>query len=152
MKGLIKRIIKEETEQKINSYTLYVDMGGVLFEKMGADDGGQGDDTSYIGGELWNGIKKYNPIILSARGTKNIEKNEKIKINQVKEYLSPIPKIIFVGSGSEKGNDGRAKNSILIDDSKTNIDSWKTKGGIGIQHNPNDVKLTLDKLKELYKQ
>jgi|688.fasta_scaffold173714_2 hypothetical protein len=150
MKGLIKRIIKEETEQNNNSYILYVDMGGVLFEKMGADDGGQGDDTSYIGGELWNGIKKYNPIILSARGTKNIEKNEKIKTNQVEEYLSPIPKIMFVGSGTDKKKYSNP-NSILIDDSKTNIDSWKTNGGIGIQHNLNDVKLTLDKLKELYK-
>jgi hypothetical protein len=117
---------------------------------MGADDGGQGDDTSYIGGELWNGIKKYNPIILSARGTKNIEKNEKIKTNQVEEYLSPIPKIMFVGSGTDKKKYSNP-NSILIDDSKTNIDSWKTNGGIGIQHNLNDVKLTLDKLKELYK-
>jgi len=120
---------------------IYVDMGGVLFKKMGADEGGQGNDNSYIGSELWNGIVKYKPIILSARGTKNITDNEKIKTDQVNKYLSPTPKIIFVGSGSEKGNDGRAnKNSILIDDSQENIDKWVEKGGIGILHtNSNDT-------------
>jgi len=33
---------------------------GVLFTKMGADEGGSGDKTDYIGSELWKGIKKDN--------------------------------------------------------------------------------------------
>jgi hypothetical protein len=132
------------------TYQIYVDMGGVLFKKMGADDGGQGDTTSYIGGELWDGIKQYNPIILSARGTKNIETNEKIKTKQVEDFLYPTPQIIFVGSGSEKGNNGRSNaNSILIDDDANNISSWISKGGKGIQHDSNNVQSTLDKLNKI---
>jgi hypothetical protein len=150
-KNRIKKILQEETKKQNENYTLYVDMGGVLFEKNSADDGGQGESTNYIGKELWESIKKYNPIILSARGTKNIEKNEKIKTDQVKKYLSPEPKIIFVGTGNEKGDKERAnKNSILIDDSQTNIDSWKSKGGIGIKHDYKNTQSTIDKLKEIF--
>jgi hypothetical protein len=152
MKGLIKRIIKEETEQKINSYTLYVDMGGVLFEKMGADEGGSGDKTNYIGSELWEGIKKYNPTILSSTGTKDIDDAKKTKIKQVKDNLNPIPPIKFVTSGKDKGKYFADENSILIDDSQTNIDSWIDNDGIGIRHFSDNVGKTLGKLKELYKK
>ena len=148
----IRRILREETEQKNNSYTLYVDMGGVLFKKMGADEGGSGDETDYIGSELWEGIKKYNPTILSATGTKDIDNAKKTKRQQVKDYLNPIPPIVFVTSGKDKGIKYGNENSILIDDSQTNIDSWTRKGidGIGIKHSSDKVGKTLDRLKELY--
>ena len=109
----IRRILREETEQKNNSYTLYVDMGGVLFKKMGADEGGSGDETDYIGSELWEGIKKYNPTILSATGTKDIDNAKKTKRQQVKDYLNPIPPIVFVTSGKDKGIKYGNENSIL---------------------------------------
>jgi len=151
MKGLIRRILKEETEKTNNSYTLYVDMGGVLFKKMGADEGGSGDETDYIGSELWEGIKKYNPTILSSTGTKNIDGAKKTKRQQVKDYLNPIPPILFVTSGKDKGIKYGNENSILIDDSQTNIDSWKDNNGIGIRHFSDNVGKTLDRLKDLYK-
>ena len=148
----IRRILKEETEQTNNTYKLYVDMGGVLFKKMGADEGGSGDKTDYIGSELWEGIKKYNPMILSATGTKDIDGAKKTKRQQVKDYLNPIPPIKFVISGKDKGIEYANENSILIDDSQTNIDSWVSNGGIGIKHSSDNVKKTLDKLKQLYTQ
>lgn len=146
----IRRILREETEQKNKSYTLYVDMGGVLFKKMGADEGGSGDETDYIGSELWEGIKKYNPTILSSTGTKDIDGAKKTKRQQVKDYLNPIPPIVFVTSGKDKGIKYGNENSILIDDSQTNIDSWKDNDGIGIKHSSDNVSKTLDRLKELY--
>lgn len=151
MKLLIRRILKEETEKTNNSYTLYVDMGGVLFKKMGADEGGSGDETDYIGSELWEGIKKYNPTILSSTGTKNIDEAKKTKRQQVKDYLNPIPPILFVTSGKDKSIKYGNENSILIDDSQTNIDSWKDNDGIGIRHFSDNVGKTLDRLKDLYK-
>jgi hypothetical protein len=146
----IRRILREETEQKNKSYTLYVDMGGVLFKKMGADEGGSGDETDYIGSELWEGIKKYNPTILSSTGTKDIDGAKKTKREQVKDYLNPIPPIVFVTSGKDKGIKYGNENSILIDDSQTNIDSWEDNDGIGIKHSSDNVGKTLDRLKELY--
>lgn len=146
----IRRIIREETEQTNNSYTLYVDMGGVLFKKMGADEGGSGDETDYIGGELWEGIKKYNPTILSSTGTKDIDYAKDTKRKQVKDYLNPIPPIVFVTSGKDKGIKYGNENSILIDDSQTNIDSWVGNDGIGIKHSSDNVGKTLSKLKQLY--
>ena len=146
----IRRIIREETEQTNNSYTLYVDMGGVLFKKMGADEGGSGDETDYIGSELWEGIKKYNPTILSSTGTKDIDDAKDTKRKQVKDYLNPIPPIVFVTSGKDKGIKYGNENSILIDDSQTNIDSWVGNDGIGIKHSSDNVGKTLSKLKQLY--
>ena len=146
----IRRILREETEQKNKSYTLYVDMGGVLFKKMGADEGGSGDKTDYIGSELWEGIKKYNPTILSSTGSKNAADARETKREQVNDYLTPIPPIIFVTSGKDKGIKYGNENSILIDDSQTNIDSWKGNNGIGIKHSSDNVGKTLGRLKELY--
>ena len=146
----IRRILREETEQKNKSYTLYVDMGGVLFKKMGADEGGSGDDTEYIGEELWKGIKKYNPTILSSTGSKNAADARETKRKQVKDYLNPTPPIKFVISGKDKGVEYADENSILIDDSQTYIDSWVRNGGIGIIHSSDNVEKTLDKLKQLY--
>lgn len=146
----IRRILREETEQTNKSYKLYVDMGGVLFKKMGADEGGSGDETDYIGSELWEGIKKYNPTILSSTGTKDIDNAKKTKRQQVKDYLNPIPPIVFVTSGKDKGIKYGNENSILIDDSQTNIDSWVGNDGIGIKHSSDNVGKTLSKLKQLY--
>ena len=147
----IKEIMGIIVENYYDSKKLYVDMGGVLFKKMGADEGGSGDETDYIGSELWEGIKKYNPTILSSTGTKNIDVAKKTKRQQVKDYLNPIPPILFVTSGKDKGIKYGNENSILIDDSQTNIDSWKDNDGIGIRHFSDNVGKTLDRLKDLYK-
>ena len=134
---------------------LYVDMGGVLFKKMGADEGGSGNETDYIGSELWESIKKYYPIILTSTGSKNIENSEKIKTKQVQDYLNPIPKIEFVVFGADKKTfatttqDDLVYPNILIDDSETNINGWVNNGGIGILHKNNQT--TLEQLKSYIK-
>jgi hypothetical protein len=157
MKNLNEEILRiksimgiNENEDKDVKYTLYVDMGGVLFTKMGADEGGSGEKTEFIGKELWDGIKNYDPIILSATGSKDKETKKETKIKQVKRYLSPTPKIKFVESGVDK-KEYSNKNSILIDDSQTNINSWKTNGGIGMKYDPNNTKETIESLKKYFK-
>lgn len=130
------------------TYTLYVDMGGVLFKKMSADAGGSGNTIEFIGNELWNNIKKYDPIILSATGAKNKESKQQIKTDQVKKYLQPTPSIKFVESGIDKktyAND----HAILIDDSKENIDAWESKNGIGILYN-NNLQTVINTLKKYF--
>jgi hypothetical protein len=133
------------------TYTLYVDMGGVLFKKMGADAGGKGTKTEYIGNTLWNAIKNLDPIILSAVDSDVDGKKKETKRKQVADHLTPTPSIKFVTKGTDKGNDGRAnKNSILIDDDDANITSWKSKGGIGILHKSTDVQATIKQLKKYF--
>ena len=55
--NLQEQISRMKSMMRLNentTYQIYVDMGGVLFKKMGVDDGGQGDDTDFIGSELWD--------------------------------------------------------------------------------------------------
>lgn len=130
------------------TYTLYVDMGGVLFKKMSADAGGSGDSTEYIGEALWEKIKNLSPIILSAVSSKD---KEKIKIDQINQYLKPTPKAIFVSSGTTKRSKA-TPTAILIDDDIKNINAWESKGadGIGILHDSNNVQSTIDQLKKYF--
>lgn len=133
-------------------YKVYVDMGGVLFEKNSADEGGAGDSQSYIGATLWESIKKYNPTILSAVGSTNKETKIDNKKAQIKANLSPEPPSLFVDSGTKKATYAE-KTAILIDDSKENIDAWVKKGGIGILHDTSDpnnmVKKTIESLEKI---
>ena len=132
------------------TYTLYVDMGGVLFKKMGADAGGSGDKTEYIGNTLWNAIKNLDPIILSAVGSDVDGKKKEAKRKQVDDHLNPKPSIKFVTNGEDKGKEYANKNSILIDDDEANIKSWKDNGGIGIKHKSTDVQATINQLKKYF--
>ena len=158
MKNLQEQISRMKSMMRLNenkTYQIYVDMGGVLFKKMGADEGGSGNETDYIGSELWESIKKYYPIILTSTGSKNIENSEKIKTKQVQDYLNPIPKIKFVVSGPDKKTfatttqDDLVYPNILIDDSETNIKEWESNGGIGIVHKNNQS--TLEQLESYIK-
>lgn len=128
------------------TYTLYVDMGGVLFTKMGADPGGKGKKTEFIGERLWNAIKDLDPIILSAVSSKD---KEKIKLDQINKYLKPTPKAIFVTTGPGKSSKATPK-SILIDDDSKNTTPWKEKGGIAIEHDADDVQATINQLKKYF--
>jgi hypothetical protein len=136
-------------EALTDTYTLYVDMGGVLFKKMSADAGGSGDATEYIGETLWEKIKNLSPTILSAIGNVSDEKKKKIKQDQVNKYLTPTPPIKFVALGTDKKTYAD-KNSILIDDEQKNIDAWKDKSGIGIKHDSTNVQATIDELKKYF--
>lgn len=142
----LKHLLQEALTDK---YTLYVDMGGVLFKKMSADAGGSGDDTKYIGETLWEKIKNLSPIILSAVGNDSDGKKKGAKRDQVNDYLKPTPQIKFVALGTDKKLYANA-NSILIDDEQKNIDAWKDKSGIGIKHDSTNVQATIDELKKYF--
>ena len=132
------------------TYTLYVDMGGVLFTKMGADPGGKGKKTEFIGERLWNAIKDLDPIILSAVGSDADGKKKDAKRKQVDDHLNPKPSIKFVTNGEDKGKEYANKNSILIDDGISNINDWNNAGGIGILHKSTDVQATINQLKKYF--
>lgn len=129
-------------------YKVYVDMGGVLFEKNSADEGGSGDSQTYIGATLWESIKKYNPTILSAVGSQNKDTKIANKKAQIKANLTPEPESLFVDSGPKKDKYAE-KTSILIDDSQENIDAWIKKGGIGIKHDPANVPATIQAIEKI---
>ncbi len=131
-------------------WKIYVDMGGVLFEKMGADEGGSGNDTKYIGSELWEAIKKYVPKILSATSKSDKKAKEEEKRKQVKDYLSPQPEIYFVESGIDKKTYA-ADDAILIDDTKENVDAFIGAKGKGILHDNKNIKKTIEELEKILK-
>ncbi len=93
------------------------------------------------GKKLWNHLKQYNPIVLSAPTKSPISvKGKKVWINKNlagnKFIITPRKnKIKYVGP-----------NNILIDDYKKTTDEWKSKGGIAILH-----KNTADTIKQLEK-
>lgn len=79
------------------------------------------------GKKLWNYIKQYNPIILSAPVDKECEEGKKIWI---KKNLNIENERIILDKEKWK----YAEESILIDDLKSNIDLWIKNGGIGVLH------------------
>jgi hypothetical protein len=125
---------------------LYVDMGGVLFTAYRGDTGQSGNAVTYIGETLWNGIKAYNPIILSATSS---TKARAEKTAQIKQNLRPTPTAKFVNTGGEKAQFAKGGN-ILIDDSQSNITAWEAAGGVGVLH-VNDAD-TIKQIENLYKQ
>lgn len=92
--------------------------------------------------ELWKFIKKYDPIILSAKlyGNDDSVKGKKIWI---KKHLGmDIKSIICLRKEKADYSDS---HSILIDDKDKSINEWKSKGGIGIMHE--NSKKTISQLK-----
>ena len=95
------------------------------------------------GKKLWNYIKKYNPIILTAK-PRTVESSIKGKQKWISKYLgSNFTSKAIITTGPEKQNYANEK-SILIDDSERNIQQWLSKDGIGILH-----KNTPDTIKQL---
>ena len=92
------------------------------------------------GKQLWEYIKSYNPIILSAPARSANCVSGKIKWIKRELDLNQ-PHII-----DAKKYKYAKPNHILIDDSKKNIDKWIEAGGIGILH-----KNTQDTIKQLQK-
>ncbi len=82
---------------------------------------------------LWNHIKEYHPIILSATGHLKNAADE--KRDWVRRYLGEqfADTAKFVLSASDKAQYATS-NSILIDDRRRAIDPWIDAGGIGIHH------------------
>ena len=97
---------------------------------------------------LWNYVRKYSPYILSAypvnpEGSKfaKIGKRKWVRDNLGNQYVHRT----ITCKGIEKQNYA-SPTSILVDDSKRNIDQWISKGGIGIWH-----KKSSDTIKQLEK-
>jgi hypothetical protein len=95
------------------------------------------------GHQLWDYIKKFNPILLSSPST-----SESSRIGKrlwVKKYL-PGTKLILAYPDQKANYSGEGK--ILIDDRlEPNIQMWRDKGGIGIHHK--SASDTISQLKEL---
>lgn len=94
------------------------------------------------GHELWDYIKKYKPIILSAPSRDPI--SSKGKQNWVRSNL-PGTKLILAFSNDKKNYS--KENYILIDDMEKNCKDWEAAGGISILHS--SAQDTIKKLKEL---
>ena len=108
---------------------------------------------------LWDYIKKYDPIILSAPSRdpasakgKMIWINRELGFNQPSATVSPKnhrwdedSKVIL--NSQKYMFNKRYENSILIDDTPNQVDNWVNNGGIGILHtSAND---TIFKLEEI---
>jgi phosphoglycolate phosphatase-like HAD superfamily hydrolase len=115
----------------------YQQSGGRYFEEM---------DLLPDAMQLWQHVKKYNPIICSAIG--RITNAEKEKRNWVNHHLGPAAEAsaLFVPSAKEKCRHA-GPNHVLIDDKLKAITPWVQAGGIGILHS--SAALTIHKLKEL---
>jgi hypothetical protein len=97
------------------------------------------------GQELWNFISPYRPDLLTSPSRDN---NSRLGKNiWVKNHLNPKPKVIFAYSADKQRYAN--ENSILIDDKKSNINEWASKGGIAIRCKDGDVTTVINKLKEL---
>ena len=97
------------------------------------------------GQRLWDFIKPYRPDLLTSPSRDN---NSRLGKNLwVKNNLNPKPKVIFAYSKDKQryAND----KSILIDDKKSNINEWTSKGGIAIRCKNGNVDHVIEKLQEL---
>lgn len=150
-----KILKEEETEQK---YTIYCDMDGVLtdfdeqFKKLSGGvppaeyESKNGKDVFWNlineagigfwvgmpwmpnGKKLWEYISKYNPTILSAPSREN--ESRLGKRLWVRNNLTPKPKLILASAENKQNYSGT--NRILIDDRPSNVEQWRSRGGIGI--------------------
>lgn len=97
------------------------------------------------GQELWDFIKPYRPDLLTSPS-----KNDVSRLGKnlwVKNHLNPKPKVIFSYSSDKQRYSN--ENSILIDDKKSNIDEWASKGGIALRVKDGNIAPVLEKLREL---
>lgn len=98
------------------------------------------------GKRLWEFISRFPNVQLltspSRHNNSRLGKNTWVSSN-----LSPTPKVIFAYSSDKQ----RYANpdSILIDDKKSNINQWASKGGIAIRCQNGNVDKVIEKLKEL---
>lgn len=108
------------------------------------------------GRELWDYLKRYSPIVLSAPSRSKHSVDGKMKwikvnlgINQSEPTRSindmdPDSRIILA---NDKAQFVKSKNDILIDDRQPNIDKWVAAGGTAIHHD--DATDTIRLLEEI---
>ena len=94
------------------------------------------------GKQLWNYIKPYNPSLLSAPSME-----ESSRLGKRLWVRNNIPGTKLILRSAEQKQEFAKPNAILIDDRTSNIEQWRTKGGIGIMHT--SANETIKQLKEL---
>jgi hypothetical protein len=161
----LARLREEETE-----YTIYCDMDSVLVDfdrgyqeltgmtSQQADANGVEafwDPISKAGAkfwitlqwmpdgkQLWDYIKKYNPILLSAPS-----REESSKLGKRVWVKRELPGVKLILKYASQKQQYASPTSILIDDREKNIDQWEAAGGIGILHT--STANTIEQLKQL---
>ena len=145
-----------EENEKVMDYKIYCDMDGVLadfesgYEELtGIDLRGEfqkGDDfwdpiskagVGFWAGlkwmpdgqELWDYLKPFNPVLLSAPSR---EQSSRIGKHVWVKHKIPGTKLILRYASQKQ--ELATLESILIDDRQVNIDQWEAAGGIGILH------------------
>ena len=81
------------------------------------------------GKQLWDYIKKYNPILLSAPS-----REESSKLGKRVWVKRELPGVKLILKYASQKQEYASSTSILIDDRQKNIDQWEAAGGIGILH------------------
>jgi hypothetical protein len=81
------------------------------------------------GKQLWDYIRKYNPILLSAPS-----REESSKLGKRVWVKRELPNIKLILRPADRKQEFADSTSILIDDREKNIEQWKNAGGIGILH------------------
>jgi hypothetical protein len=94
------------------------------------------------GKQYWDYIKEYNPILLSSPS-----RSETSRLGKRLWVRNQLPGTkLILAQAKDKQNYAR-KNRILIDDRPSNIEEWRSQGGIGILHT--SALNTIRQLKEL---
>jgi hypothetical protein len=155
-----RRHVGGVNEQKVMDYKIYCDMDGVLadfesgYEELtGIDLRGEfqkGEDfwdpiskagVGFWAGlkwmpdgqKLWDYLKPFNPVLLSAPSR---EQSSRIGKHVWVKHKIPGTKLILRYASQKQ--ELATPESILIDDRQVNIDQWEAAGGIGILHTSTD--------------
>lgn len=170
LKSILNEVVNANLLEECDSFKLYCDLDGVLvdFNKGISQLTGGLDFETYVksrgyaalwklvnshgsiwwstlpwtsdGKQLWNFIRNNNVIILTAGSVRN---TGDIAVKGKKEWVHKnlggnVP--VIVSDSSKDKHKYSQKNHILIDDLETNINEWRSAGGIGILHkNTNDT-------------
>jgi hypothetical protein len=118
---------------------------GRFFENLPPLDDGIND--------LWPFLNSLGlPVhILSApvRGREGTATAEEGKRRWVERHLDPQPESIIIVDAKDKQNwavrDGGT--NLLVDDKGSTIDSWNSRGGVGILHTPGDSASSIDRIR-----
>jgi len=94
------------------------------------------------GKELWNFLKPFNPILLSAPS-----RNNESRLGKRLWVRNHIPGTKLILASKFNKPQYSQKNSILIDDMSSTIEKWDAEGGIGILHT--SAASTIEQLKQL---
>jgi hypothetical protein len=97
--------------------------------------------------KLWNYVKELKPIFLTGLPSSIEGRDDKVRWVH-KHYGQEYEVIVLPKKDKRKYAN---ENSILIDDTKSNIIEWNADNGIGIYHE-DDYDKTLDELKNILKE